>query len=88
MEGLNYAYDWTMSGELWLALVHSKPTEKLSVIRIIGAFTKCMLSGQTENVQREVCFKSFFILILFAFTAVSYTVYIFLTPFSIFVDLG
>ncbi len=37
-----------------MALVHSKPTEKLSVIRKIGDITKAMLSGHTEFVQREV----------------------------------
>lgn len=58
MEGLNYVYDWKMSSELWMALVHSKPTEKLSVFRLIGHISKSMLSGQTENVQREVCIRN------------------------------
>ncbi|XP_026273148.1 proteasome activator complex subunit 4 [Frankliniella occidentalis] len=54
MTGLSCLYNWKMSSELWVALVNSKPTEKLSVIRKIGDITKAMLSGQTENVQREV----------------------------------
>lgn len=54
MAGTSAFYNWKVSSDLWVALVHAKPTEKLSVIRKIGDITKAMLSGQTEHVQREV----------------------------------
>lgn len=54
MAGSSSFYNWKISSDLWVALVHAKPTEKLSVIRKIGDITKAMLSGQTEHVQREV----------------------------------
>lgn len=63
MMNLSSIYNWKISSELWVALVHSKPTEKLSVIRKIGDITKLMLSGQTETVQREVNLNSAFCLL-------------------------
>ncbi|KAJ1523444.1 hypothetical protein ONE63_001302 [Megalurothrips usitatus] len=54
MSRLGCFYYWRMSSDLWINLIHSKPTEKLSVIRKVEEITRTMLSVQTEIIKKEV----------------------------------